>query len=120
MVIAKAGVSFIEKIAPTAVKALGKAGVAEMALLAGGVAEGLNLLVTPIVDKAGEYLKNTVQKKADIEKQKLVEKRAALLEQKAQKAKALAENVKVQTEEVKEVEVEEIPTKASNNKKKNK
>lgn len=117
MLAAKAGINILEKIAPKAVAALGKAGVAEVAVVAGVVAEGLNLIMTPVVDKGGEFVKTKIQAAAADKKQKLLEKRAAILEQKAQEAKTEAAVViEAQAEEV-EV-AEEKPN--TSNKKKNK
>lgn len=114
MLAVKAGVSILEKVAPKAVATLGKAGVAEVAVLGGIVAEGLNLVMTPVVEKGSEFIKSKVETAAAKKKQELLEKRAALLEQKAQEAKA--EVAEVETQE--EVEVEEKVK--TSNKKKNK
>ncbi len=113
MLAAKAGINILEKIAPKAVAALGKAGVAEVAVVAGVVAEGLNLIMTPVVDKGGEFIKTKIQTAAADKKQKLLEKRAAILEQKAQEAKTEAAVVV----EAQEVEVAEEKPKTSNKKK---
>lgn len=110
-----ATVSILEKIAPKAVATLGKAGVAEVAVVAGVVAEGLNLVMTPIVDKGGEFIKSKVKAATENKKQALLEKRAAILEQKALEAKA--EAAAVQETEEEEVAVEKPKT---SNKKKNK
>lgn len=114
MLAAKAGFSILEKIAPKAVATLGKAGLAEVAVVAGVVAEGLNLVMTPVVDKGGEFIKSKVETAAANKKQELLEKRAALMEQKAQKLKAEAAEIEVQTEEV---EVKEEKPKTSGKKK---
>lgn len=110
-----ATVSILEKIAPKAVATLGKAGVAEVAVVAGFVAEGLNLVMTPVVDKGGEFIKSKVQAATENKKQALLDKRAAILEQKALEAKA--EAAAVQETEEEEVTVEKPKT---SNKKKNK
>ena len=116
MLAAKAGIGILEKIAPKAVATLGKAGLAEVAVVAGVVAEGLNLVVTPVVEKGTEFIKSKVETAAATKKQELLEKRAAILEQKAQEAKAeAAEIIEVSAEEV---PVEEKPK--TSNKKKNK
>ena len=115
MLAAKAGFSILEKVAPKAVAALGKAGVAEVAVVAGFVAEGLNLAMTPIVDKGGEFIKSKVKAATENKKQALLDKRAAILEQKALEAKA--EAAAVQETEEEEVAVEKPKT---SNKKKNK
>lgn len=116
MLAVKAGISVLEKIAPKAVAALGKAGVVELALLAGGVAEGLNLAITPLVDKGGKFVKDKFQTAAANKRQELLEKKAALLAQKAQEAQAeVAAEAEAQTEEV---PVEEKPkTSGKKNKK---
>lgn len=101
-------INFLEKIAPKAVATLGKAGVAEVAVAAGFVAEGLNLLVTPIVEKGTKFAKAKIGEAAAKKQQEMLEKRAAKMEQLAQEAKAKA--VVVQAEEVKEEKVEEKPT----------
>lgn len=87
MLAAKAGIGILEKVAPKAVAALGKAGVAEVAVLGGVVAEGLNLIMTPVVEKGSQFIKSKVETAAAKKKQELLEKRAAILEQKAQEAK---------------------------------
>lgn len=115
MLAAKAGFSILEKVAPKAVAALGKAGVAEVAVVAGVVAEGLNLVMTPVVDKGGEFVKSKVKAATENKKQALLDKRAAILEQKALEAKA--EAAAVQETEEEEVAVEKPKT---SNKKKNK
>lgn len=115
MLAAKAGFSILEKIAPKAVAALGKAGVAEVAVVAGVVAEGLNLVMTPVVDKGGEFVKSKVKAATENKKQALLDKRAAILEQKALEAKD--EAAAVQETEEEEVAVEKPKT---SNKKKNK
>ena len=115
MLAAKAGFSILEKVAPKAVAALGKAGVAEVAVVAGFVAEGLNLVMTPVVDKGGEFVKSKVKAATENKKQALLDKRAAILEQKALEAKA--EAAAVQETEEEEVAVEKPKT---SNKKKNK
>ena len=115
MLAVKAGVSILEKVAPKAVATLGKAGVAEVAVLGGIVAEGLNLVMTPVVEKGSQFIKSKVETAAVKKKQELLEKRAALLEQKAQEAKAEVAEVETQEEKV-EVE-EKVKT---SNKKKNK
>lgn len=107
-----AAVNLLEKVAPKAVTALGKAGVLELVGLASIGAEGLNL----VVDKGGKFIKEKVAVKAAAKKQEMLERKAALLEQKAQMEKAAASEVAVQPEEVKEKEVEEKP-KTSNKKK---
>ena len=117
MLAAKAGFSILEKVAPKAVAALGKAGVAEVAVVAGFVAEGLNLAMTPVVDKGGEFIKSKVKAATENKKQALLDKRAAILEQKALEAKAEAEAAAVQETEEEEVVVEKPKT---SNKKKNK
>ncbi len=116
MLAAKAGFSILEKVAPKAVAALGKAGVAEVAVVAGFVAEGLNLVMTPVVDKGGEFVKSKVKAATENKKQALLDKRAAILEQKALEAKAEAAAAVQETEE-EEVAVEKPKT---SNKKKNK
>lgn len=108
-----ATVSILEKVAPKAVATLGKAGVAEVAVIAGVVAEGLNIVMTPVVDKGTKFIKSKVETAAANKKQELLEKKAAILEQKAQEAKAEVA-AETQTEEV---QVEE-KTKASNKKNK--
>lgn len=111
-----ASVSILEKIAPKAVATLGKAGLAEVAVVAGVVAEGLNLVMTPVVEKGSQFIKDKVGAAAANKKQELLEKRAAILEQKAQEAKKeAAEIIEVSAEEV---PVEEKPK--TSNKKKNK
>ena len=80
MLAAKAGFSILEKVAPKAVAALGKAGVAEVAVVAGFVAEGLNLAMTPVVDKGGEFIKSKVKAATENKKQALLDKRAAVQE----------------------------------------
>ena len=116
MLAVKAGVGILEKIAPKAVATLGKAGLAEVAVVAGVVAEGLNLVMTPVVDKGGEFIKSKIEAATANKKQELLEKRAALLAQKAKEAEKAAATIEVQPEEV-EV-VEEKPK--TSNKKKNK
>ena len=108
-----ATVSILEKVAPKAVATLGKAGVAEVAVIAGVVAEGLNIVMTPMVDKGTKFVKSKVEAAAANKKQELLEKKAAILEQKAQEAKAEVA-AETQTEEV---QVEE-KAKASNKKNK--
>lgn len=111
-----ATVNILEKIAPKAVATLGKAGLAEVAVVAGVVAEGLNLVMTPVVDKGTKFIKSKVETAAANKRQELLEKKAAILEQKAQEAKAeAAEVIEAQAEEV---PVEEKPK--TSNKKKNK
>lgn len=122
MVVAKAGVSFIEKIAPTAAKAIGKASAQELIIgggLVGGVVNSvIDHTVVPGVKKLGTFLKTKFDAATEGEKQRLLDKRAATLEAMAQKAKAEAENAEVQTEEVKAETVEEKPKKGSNKKNK--
>ena len=115
MLAAKAGFSILEKIAPKAVAALGKAGVAEVALVAGAVAEGLDIVMTPVVNKGCAFVKSKVKAATENKKQALLDKRAAILEQKALEAKA--EAAAVQETEEEEVAVEKPKT---SNKKKNK
>lgn len=122
MVVAKAGIGLIEKIAPKAVAAIGKASAQELILaggLVGGVANSvIDHTVVPAIKKLGELAKTKFDAATENKKQELLDKRAATLEAMAQKAKAEAENVEVQTEEVKAETVEEKPNKGS--KKKNK
>lgn len=115
MLAAKAGIGILEKVAPKAVAALGKAGVAEVAVIAGFVAEGLNLVMTPVVDRGGEFIKSKVEAATANKKQELLEKRAALLAQKAKEAEeAAAATVEVQPEEVEVVEEKPKTSKKKN------
>ena len=106
-----ATINILEKVAPKAVAALGKAGVVEVACVAGVVAEGLNLVMTPVVDKGGKFIQSKLEARAKAAKQELLEKKAAYQAARAQIEAAATE------EEPEEVEVEKPKT---SNKKKNK
>lgn len=117
MVVAKAGFDILGKFFPTAVKALGKAGLAEASLAAGGVAavttEVCDRVIVPAAQKGFTKLKAKYDAVTEGKKQELLEKRAALLEAKAKKMKEEAAKVEVQPEEVKAEVVEEKPKKGS-------
>lgn len=117
MIVAKAGFDILGKFFPTAVKALGRAGLAEASLAAGGVAavttEVCDRVVIPVAQKGYKILKAKYDAATEGKKQELLEKRATLLEEKAKKMKEAAANEEVQPEEVKAEVVEEKPKKGS-------
>lgn len=111
-------INVLEKLAPTAVKALGVNGVLEVAAIAGLTAEGIDL-ATKGVKKGIDLAKEKCGDKLEAKKQELLTKRAELAKAKAEKAQEMIkqEEPEQKVVEVEAEKVEEAPKRASNKKK---